>query len=160
MINSAISKRRSIRKYKAADIPEKDVEMMLEAAMMAPSARNSRPWEFVVIRDPLIKRKIAENHPYCRANAANVLIAVCGIPSKSEFWQQDCGAAIENILLQVTELGHGACWCGVYPNQERTDAITRLLKVESVPVAVITIGVPDESPDAKGRYEAEKVKHL
>lgn len=55
----AIRARRSIRKFKpGASIPRPDVEAMLEAAMMAPSARNLRPWEFFVVENPELKAQL------------------------------------------------------------------------------------------------------
>ena len=47
----AIEARRSIRRYAPGEIPKADLEAMLAAAMLAPSACNTRPWEFFVIRD-------------------------------------------------------------------------------------------------------------
>ena len=61
----AIRARRSIRKFKpGASIPRSDVEAMLEAAMMAPSARNLRPWEFFVVENPELKAQLRAAHPF------------------------------------------------------------------------------------------------
>lgn len=155
-LGDVVRKRRSIRKYGPGDVPEEHVKLMLEAAMMAPSARNSRPWEFVVIRDAEARRKLAESHPYCKANDVPVVIVVCGFPDLSEFWQQDCGAAAQNILLTAADLGYGACWCGVHPT-DRTEKVKAIIKRDSIPVMAITVGFAAESPDARGRYESGKV---
>ena len=49
-VTEAIRNRRSIRKFQqGVQIPQEDLDLILEAAMMAPSARNTRPWEFVVV---------------------------------------------------------------------------------------------------------------
>ena len=158
-LSEVIHKRRSIRKYKAGDVTAEHTRMMLEAAMMAPSARNSKPWEFVVIRDAETRRKLAEAHPYCKANDVPMVIAVCGFPALSEFWQQDCGAATQNILLTATDLGYGTCWCGVYPT-DRADKIKAIAGREPVPVMLITVGIAAESPDARGRYDEGKVFNI
>lgn len=165
--SEAIRARRSIRKYqKGALIPREQVEQLLEAAMMAPSACNSRPWEFVVAESDEIKQKIREIHPYTQMlETASLAIVVCGRPDLQEgicsgFWPQDCGAAIQNLLLQATELGYGCCWCGIYPVMERVEMFRRLLDVTSTPLAVIAVGRPDEAPAARGRFEPERVKYL
>ena len=113
----AIRARRSVRKYKkGAKIPAEDVKKMLEAAMMAPSAVNSRPWEFYVTDKREMLDKLMQAHPASKMlETASLAIVVCGRPDlqpKHNFWQQDRGAAIENILLQALDLGYGTCWCG------------------------------------------------
>ena len=66
-ITEAIRNRRSIRKYKEGiAIPEQDIHAILEAAMMAPSARNTRPWEFIVIKDAGVQEKTISVHPYAK----------------------------------------------------------------------------------------------
>lgn len=166
-ITEAIRNRRSIRKYKEGiAIPEQDIHAILEAAMMAPSARNTRPWEFIVIKDAGVKEKIISVHPYAKhLRDASLGIVVCGRPDLSgddaeAFWPQDCGAAIENILLQALELGYGSCWCGIYPRQERTREVQSILGITSIPVALITIGVADEAPAARGYYDETRVKEI
>ena len=78
----AIKNRRSIRKYKkGAEIPMEDIKAMLEAAMLAPSARNCRPWGFTVIRDRDIMTKIMDISPYTKMmETASLAIVVCGRP--------------------------------------------------------------------------------
>ncbi|MCE5342363.1 MAG: nitroreductase family protein [Eubacteriales bacterium] len=167
-ITQAIRARRSIRKYKAGQtIPREHVELMLEAAMCAPSACNSRPWEFVVVENAELRRQITQLHPYCRSLPdAAMAIVVCGHPEAlpdvtgDGFWPQDCAAATENILLQATGLGYGTCWCGVYPDQARAGALAKLLDVEAVPLSLIIVGVPNENPDRRGFLDPTRVKYL
>ena len=64
-VTQAIRSRRSIRKYKSGvKIPQKDLDLILEAAMMAPSARNTRPWEFFVLEKEEIRKSIVDIAPY------------------------------------------------------------------------------------------------
>ena len=163
-ITEAIRARRSIRKYAAgAEIPDADIQTLLEAAMMAPSACNMRPWEFVVVKDAACKQALVGAHPFAKhLLEASIGIVVCGLPEKhnqlsAEFWPQDCGAAVENILLQALGLGYGTCWCGIYPNPDRVRQFQQILDVQSVPLALITVGVPAETPDARGFYDPKAV---
>lgn len=118
-LSDAIRARRSVRKFKKdIPVPQEHVQKMLEAAMMAPSALNTRPWQFYVVTDERTKQALLRVHPYCRLETAPLAIVVCGRPDKQPghgYWPQDCGAAIENILLQALDLGYGSCWCGCYP---------------------------------------------
>lgn len=165
--SDAIRKRRSIRRYKeSVSIPQADIEKMLEAAMMAPSARNTRPWEFFVVTDRQVLDGIRKAHPYTQMlTQASAAIVVCGRPDLQEgicsaYWPQDCGAAIQNLLLQATALGYGTCWCGCYPSMDRVEAIQKLLHTDSIPVAVVAAGVPDESPSARGFFDPERVTYI
>lgn len=157
-----IRNRRSVRKYKTgAAIPAEHIRLMLEAAMFAPSAVNSRPWEFYVTDKESSKQKLMQAHPSCKMlETASVAIVVCGRPDLQpgrEYWPQDCGAAIQNILLQAADLGYGTCWCGCYPTEPRTSQVREVIGCDSVPVAIISVGVPDESPAAKGFYDEARI---
>jgi len=164
--SDAIRSRRSIRKYvKGAQIPQEHYDMILEAAMMAPSACNRRPWEFIVIENEEKKEELLKNHPFTKMlQTATAAIIVCGRPDLQKgicegFWPQDCGAAIQNLLLQAKELGYGTCWCGLYPTS-RAEVFQELLGITSVPMAVIAIGVPDEEPEARGFFEESRVTYI
>ena len=165
--SDAIRARRSIRKYKKGTvIPKEHIHQMLEAAMMAPSACNTRPWEFVVVETEEIREQIMKSHPYTQMlKTASLAIVVCGRPDLQEsvcagFWPQDCGAAIQNLLLQAKELGYGTCWCGCYPVMERVKELREILSVTSQPLAVIAVGEADEEPAARGFYDEARVKFL
>ena len=165
--SDAIRGRRSIRKYKEGlVIPDEDMHTILEAAMMAPSARNTRPWEFFVVTNREILEKFTEAHPYTTMlRTASAAIVVCGRPDLQEgvcagYWPQDCGAAIENLLLQAKALGYGTCWCGCYPVMKRSEALQKILDVTSIPLAVIAVGKADEVPKARGFYDASRVKWI
>jgi len=163
-VSDAIRSRRSIRKYvPGIELTQEQIHTLLEAAMMAPSACNTRPWEFVVVQSEEIRSAIAKVHPFCRhILQASAGIVICARPDLQKgiaegFFPQDCGAAIENILLQAVELGLGCCWCGVYPRQPLIDAVKDLLQVESVPLAIVTVGVPADTPAARGYYDEDRV---
>jgi len=167
----AIKNRRSIRKFKAgAEVTDEQIKTMLEAAMLAPSACNSRPWEFIVVKDRGILDQIRKVHPNTSMlETASIAIIVVALPEIQEtvrdgapkgYYPQDCGAATQNILLAAVELGLGACWCGVYPKPNRIPEIQKVLNTTKLPFNVIAIGVPDESPAQRGQYEESRVTYL
>jgi nitroreductase len=166
-VTEAIRSRRSIRRFKPNVLVTDDqLNLLLEAAMLAPSACNSRPWEFIAIRSKSIFKQLQAAHPYAGMLAtATLAIVVCGLPEAQSgisqgYFPQDCAAATENILLQAVELGLGACWCGVYPDPKRVSDFQRILGVSSVPFNVIALGAPDSDARQQGFYDSEKVKFL
>ena len=166
-VTEAIRSRRSIRKYKkGVVIPQEHFQLMLEAAMMAPSAGNTRPWEFLVVENRGILEKLTEINPYARMlRTASAAIVICAKPELqtgicSGFWPQDCGAAAENLILQAEDLGYGTCWCGMYPIQHRVEKALALLRVTSIPYALIAVGVPDQAPEARGFFDPSRVRYI
>lgn len=161
----AIYARRSVRKYKkGAPVAKESIQKLLDAAMHAPSAVNSRPWEFYCTDKEEVKAALMAAHPASRMlETASWAIVVCGRPDlqpRHNYWPQDCGAAIENILLAAKGLGLGACWCGCYPTRPRTDEVKKVIGCDGVPVAVVAVGVPDEDPPAKGFYDEKRVHFI
>ena len=170
-VMEAIRNRRSIRKFKVGEIvTDEQITLMLEAAMLAPSACNTRPWEFIVVKDRAILDKIRKAHPYTgMLETASIAIIVMALPETQEefngglpkgYYPQDCGATTENILLAAVELGLGACWCGVYPKEDRITEIRDILSTKKMPFCVIAVGVPDENPAPRGKYEESKVTYM
>lgn len=162
---NAILNRKSIRKYKDIKISDEIVDGLLRAGMQAPSAGNEQPWDFVVLRDKEIMKKITEFHPYSSMLLnTDVAIVVCGDEAKEVFkgfWVQDCSAATENILLAAEDKGLGAVWLGVYPMEDRVEALKKLLDLpESViPLSIIPIGYPDEKREAANRFNKERIHY-
>ncbi|MCL2225934.1 MAG: nitroreductase family protein [Defluviitaleaceae bacterium] len=163
-----IKNRRSIRKYKPTPVSDEQVKALLEAAMLAPSACNTRPWRFVVITNREKLDGLAELHPYAKMlKTAALCIAVIALPKTQErdddlpqgFWPQDCGAATQNILLQAEAMGLGSCWCGLYPKDKTQSAVGNALSVpaDEVPFCLIAIGEKDEDPKQRGFYDEERV---
>ncbi|MBW6410879.1 nitroreductase family protein [Clostridium weizhouense] len=160
-----ILNRKSIRKYKDTHVNDEIIEELLKAGMAAPSAGNEQPWEFIVLRDKEIMRKITEVHPYSRMLLnADVAIVVCGDESKEKFkgfWVQDCSAATENILLAAEDKGLGAVWLGVYPIADRIDPIKKLLNLPDsvIPLSIIPVGYPDEQKESVDRFNKSRVHY-
>ena len=157
-----IFERRSIRRYTGAPVSEEQIDLLLRAAMCAPSARNARPWEFMIITDRDLLDKIADVHPYAKMlKTAPCAIIVCALPERSAsdasggYFQQDCAAATQNILLQAVSMGLGSVWCGVYPRPERIKSIRELLCLPEhvIPFNVIAVGYPDEEPRPMEKYD-------
>lgn len=161
----AIINRRSIRKYTQENVTNEDVNILLRAAMQAPSALNEQPWSFVVVRDQEARDALANDLPYSKmAKHAPVVIVVCGDLDEekaSGFWVQDCSAAIENMLLAAHGRDLGAVWCGIHPVKEREDIVRNILKLPDniVPFALVPIGHPDQDLGEVNRFRADRIHH-
>jgi len=169
MLLESIKTRRSIRKFKPVSITKEQIRVMLEAAMLSPSACNTRPWRFIAITNREMLNKLADVHPWAAMmRTASLCIAVVALPKTQEthpdglpegFYPQDCSAATQNIILQAESMGLGSCWCGVYPREKTMEAIYQALNIphDEIPFGLIAIGEKDESPKPRGRYEEAKV---
>jgi nitroreductase len=167
MVIKVIKDRKSIRNYVPnVNVSEAQIKELLEAAMLAPSACNSRPWEFIVVQNREKLEAITKIHPYTQMlTTASYAIIVCADLNLQSgvsegFFPQDCGAATQNILLQAAELGLGTCWCGIYPKEDKVSAFRSLFELSGnvVPFCVIAVGVPAEEIGSRGFYEEGKVK--
>ncbi|MFU8826926.1 MAG: nitroreductase family protein [Brevefilum sp.] len=163
-IQDAIIARRSIRKFEQKPVEKEKLELLLKAAMAAPSGMNVQPWEFVVITNPDTLKEIRSALRFANFNAP-AAIAVCGNlsffkkPMASKFWVQDCSAATENILLSAVGLGLGTVWLGVHPVHVFTKRISTLLKLPKhvIPLNVIYIGYPGEDKPPRTQYNESRV---
>jgi len=147
-------------------VTREQLNQLLEAAMYAPSACNSRPWEFIAITNREVLDEIARIHPnagMCEtATAAVVVVAVPKDGWADGFYPQDCGAATQNIMLEAAGMGLGTCWCGVYPREDKMASLRGLLGIDGgkIPFNVIAVGVRDEDGEARGVFEDSKVSYV
>lgn len=164
----AIKSRRSVRAFTNEDVSEEEVSKLIDAARWAPSAGNIQPWEFIVVRDPEIKRRlsIAALHQTF-IEEAPVVIVVCANQMRSGrgygsrgvnlYCLQDTAAATQNMLLAACALGLASCWVGAFQEEEAR----RVLNVPNGvrPVAIISIGHPAEKPLARSRRPLSEIVH-
>lgn len=145
----AIKTRRSIRKYKSTPVEDDKIIECLEAARWAPSANNSQPWEFLVVRNAETRRRLAEIHRYGRFMAESpVVVVFIADPAKSENWYHgDVAVAVQNFLLAAHSLGLGTCWMGVI-NTPFEEPIKKLLGIPDRlrVLCTVSVGYPDEKP--------------
>ena len=164
-VKDALLKRRSIRKYLDKEVSDEIIEELLHAAMSGPSACNSRPWIFYVIKDQDKLSELRKASRFSNMNAP-LAIVVVGDLSRSlplqlkDFWIQDCSAATENILLRATDLGLGSLWCGIYPQKRPVERVKKILGITNsdIPLNIIYIGYGDEEKESRDQYEKNRVK--
>ena len=139
----AIRKRRSVRSYQDRPVEKEKLEKILEAARLAPSAKNRQEWRFIVVTD---EEKIKMLVDACKGQRfvgeAPVVIAGLADPSVSRWYKVDIGIAMEHMALEAVELGLGTCWIGAfYP--EKVKEILDIPDEKEV-VALLTLGYPKD----------------
>jgi len=159
----AIKTRRSIRKFTSQKINEEAIHNILEAAMFAPSARNTQSWHILVINDKNILNKLPKLHPNAEMMyEAQLAILVCGdlhMEDMIEYNGVNCSAATQNIMLAAQDLGIGSVWLGVYPRKERMDPMVKLFELPEhiVPMTLIALGYPNESFETPERFRQDRI---
>ncbi len=162
-IFEALFTRRSIRKYTQGDVSDEDLNIMLKAAMLAPSASNRQPWHFVAVRDPKVRAALAERHPYAKMAAdAPLAIVVCADLNEEKtpgFWVQDCAAATQNLMLAARARNIGSVWCGLHPVGERVQPVREILHLPGnvMPLSLVVLGHPAQPFAEADRFRTDRI---
>lgn len=158
-----IFNRKSVRKYTERPVEKEKLETLVRAGMAAPSSRDRRPWEFVIVTDRDLLDKMGDGLPLARMlKETKQAIIVCGDTVKSESaWQLDCSAAAQNILLAAESMGLGAVWTAAYPYPERMKIIRDALQLPEhiLPLTVIPLGYPTGIEKPKDKYNKKQIHY-
>ena len=160
VVLQTIMSRRSIRRYTSEPLSREQIEVLLDAAMAAPSANNKRPWHFVVVQDATRRQKLSRVHRWAHMVAeAPLAIAVCAELDDDPYWIDDCSAATENILLAAEAMGLGAVWIGIHPMPARQKAVRDILSLpDGIGVhCLIAIGHPAEHKPPHSEHDSARV---
>ncbi len=157
----AITKRYSCRAYKPAPIEQEKLQKVIQAARLAPSAKNLQDWRFVVVTDEDTKLKLAEaaNNQMFISSAAAVVVACsnndyvmsCGQPIAPI----DVAIALEHIALEATEQGLATCWIGSF-NPDKVRQILEIPKEIAV-IELMPIGYPADRQRTARREPVKKI---
>lgn len=157
--------RRSVRAFQPRPVGDDLIALLLDAAMAAPSAGAKDPWQFVVLKDPAVRKQVADCLPNGHFLAdAPAGIIVCGDLDRAHghelsYLLQDTAAATQNLLLAANALSLGACWLGIHPREDRIRAISSILRLPPnvIPVAGTAIGFPAQELPARTRADNSRI---
>ncbi|MBF0486009.1 MAG: nitroreductase family protein [Candidatus Omnitrophica bacterium] len=161
-----ILNRRSVRKFTGDRVKREDLETLVRAGMAAPTSRDTRHLHFIVIDDPLLIPKMAENLANARMilTAKHAIIVACDTAvayggTEVGYWIQDTSAAAQNVLLAAHALGLGACWTVIYPRAERVTFLIELFKIPQnvIPLCVIAVGISSGEEKPRDKYDPTHV---
>jgi nitroreductase len=162
---SVIHNRKSVRNFTGESITQNEIDILLKAAMAAPSAVNCQPWEFIVVTDRKTLDALGDELPFAKMIfKAGAAIIVCGVPTKahkqmSEYAVIDSTLASQNILLAAEAIGLGAIWTAAYPYPERMESVKTILNIPAtiIPLNVIPIGHPTGEDTPKNKFNSGKI---
>lgn len=160
-----IRKRRSIRSFTGQMLGKEQIELLVETVLRAPSSRNINPWEFIVVDNAELLKKLAtaKQHGSGFLSGAALAVVICADETKSDVWVEDCSIAA--ILLQMTaqSLGLGSCWAQIRQRQhdKQTTAEQFVQELLEIPPqirveAIIGIGYPAEK---RSPLEADQLQY-
>ncbi|MDO9541260.1 MAG: nitroreductase family protein [Kiritimatiellia bacterium] len=157
-----IQNRYSVRSYQQRPVEKEKLLVVLEAARLAPSAKNFQEWRFIVVQDETIRRKLmvaANNQAF--VGEAPVVIACCATNTDHVMrcgqisYPIDLSIAIDHMTLQAVEEGLGTCWVGSF-YEEQVKAILEIPKNVRV-VELLALGYPQDRSTAKNRHPFDKI---
>jgi len=157
----AIRRRYSCRAYQDKSIEQDKLDCILEAARLAPSAKNTQDWRFVVVMDRDTKRRVAAttNRPEI-FEKAGAMIAACSNSDEIMRCGQaigpiDVAIALEHICLQAADLGLGTCWIGSFD----AGKVRQILGIpdDIIIVELMALGYPAGSKPEPKREPIEKI---
>jgi len=158
----AIEKRRSVRVYEDKPIPEEKLRKILEAARLAPSARNCQDYQLVVVKNEKMRKKIAsEATSESFIGAAPVIVVAVALdpefimPGGVAAHPVDIAIAVDHMTLVAVEEGLGSCWIGAF-KQGRIKEILGIPDRYRV-VVLLSLGYPAESPEGKLRKPLKEI---
>jgi nitroreductase len=155
----SIKERRSIRKYADKAIDKNILKEIVDAARLAPSGMNVQPWEFVVVTEKEILKKLAEakSYGYFIQDSAACIVVFC--KDTKYFLEDGCNASM-SILLAAKSFGIGSCWVAGHGKDYEED-VKRLFGVpeDYHLISILPLGYPDEKPEPHDKRKLQDVMH-
>ncbi|HEX7533913.1 MAG TPA: nitroreductase family protein [Syntrophales bacterium] len=153
MFNELAERRRSVKVYTERPVEARKIDAIIEAALRSPTGAAKRPWAFVVVTDKTLLKKLSVAKPTGAAFVKNapVAVVVCGDPSASRLWVEDCSIAAVTMQYAAHALGLGSRWAHMIGNNfnEGTTSTQYIAKLLGLPEnltveCIIAIGYPGE----------------
>lgn len=162
-----IHQRRSIRKFKTDSINKEIIEKLLKAAQTAPSAGNLQARDFIIVTNPVVKKKLSEaalNQQFL-VQAPVIIVFCANIPRSSRVYSsrgelysiQDTTASIMTLILAAQDLGLGTCWVGAFSEADVAEIL--MIPPHINPVCLLALGNPAETPHESDRMDISKITH-
>lgn len=163
-----VKKRKSIKKFKSGELDREKLLKIIDAAMRAPSWRNSTPYKFVLVDRDNLKQSIAGTilnkatdtaEAVTNAPATIVVVAdpnASGTMEEKDYYLVDSAIAMEHLILAATEEGYGTCWIGAF-NEKKVKEVLGIPDNYKV-VALTPIGESAEGEEEKPHQPKKDVR--
>jgi len=170
MFIDLLRSRRSIRQFQKRPVEPDKIELLIEAALRAPTSRGLNPWEFIFVTEPDTLEKLAgaKAHGSSFVKNAPLAVVVCAHPDKSDVWVEDTAIATLIVHLAATDLGLGSCWIQIRqrPHDESRGAGEYITEVLGIPPsmeieAMVAVGyaAEEKAPHPAASLERGKVSY-
>ncbi len=115
MFYELLKSRRSIRKFQNRAVEKEKIDVILKSALLAPSSRARRPWEFVVATDPEVLKKLSKSREHGSEwlGGAPLGIVIAADSTACDVWVEDASIAAIIIQLSAQALDLSSCWIQV-----------------------------------------------
>ena len=151
--------RRSIRKYQKREVEREKLDIILKSALLSPSSRGRKPWEFIVVSNPEVLGKLSQ----CREHSSRFLagaplgIVVVADPTECDVWIEDTSIAAIIIQLTSHSIGLGSCWIQVRERmhseiKKAEDYIKEVLEIPEKYSVECIIGIGYIGEDKESHY--------
>ncbi len=154
-----ISSRRSVRKFSPRPIEREVLQSILDAAIAAPSSRNSHSTSFIVVTAPDMLDQLSQMRDYGSSfvKGATAAIVVVGDSSKTDLYEVNSAICATTLQLAITDAGLSSCWVHIAgrpqlqsePNGAQAEEMVRSLlplTAELNPLCLIALGYSDFEP--------------
>ena len=159
-------KRRSSRKFNNKTVSNKELDKILQSALLAPSSRNRKPCNFLVVDNKDILEKLSKSKDFganflSQANKAIVVVADALI---SDTWCEDASIALTYMHLMASDLGLGSCWIQIHLRSkdgvDSEELVRDILKIDNHYriVGILALGHSDDIPKPYSINEIDKSK--
>jgi nitroreductase len=152
----AIKQRHSVRSYRPDPVEKEKLQMILEAARLAPTAANRQAFRLIVVKTEGRKEELKKVYGRDWFTEAPLILVVCSIPGecwvrsdKKNYSDVDAAIVMDHIIMAATALGLGTCWIGAF----NLPAARQVLNIDEVlePVAMTPLGYARETDFRKVR---------
>ena len=160
-----VSQRGSIRGYKNDPVEDEKLQVVLEAARLAPTAHNNQPFRLIVIRTAGREAELSQIYGRPWFTQAPYLICLVGLPADGwiraedgkNYFEVDVAIAMDHLILAATSLGLGTCWVAAF----NPEAARRVLGLpgEVIPMVFTPLGYPDKESREKTRKCLDELVH-
>jgi nitroreductase len=160
-----VRRRYSARSYKAGPVEDDKLQLVLQAARLAPTAANRQAFRLIVIRTKSRESELLRiyNRPWFVQ--APVVICICAIPNEAwvrsdgkNYSDVDAAIVMDHVVLAAADLGLGTCWIGAFDPVAAREVLGIPEQVN--PIAFTPLGYPADQPPAKKRKNLDDlVKH-
>jgi nitroreductase len=147
----ALKTRRSVRAYESRPVPREIIEDVIDCGRLAASANNVQPWEFVVVTEAEMRRRLADRADYGKfiAEAPVCIVVLC---RDSKYYLEDGCAATQNLLLAAWARGLGSCWVAGDKKPYAGEICDMLGAPEGYRlISLVAVGYPAQAPEKSKR---------